>query len=113
MTTSPFINGLLVFLSAIGFGGIVAGVTVRFVGKKLDKSEKRREESEQARIKEITLLYEGQICNENAVQALADAQEEEHGPDKKVDAAMENLCGFKGRRDEFLRQQTAKGIHAT
>jgi hypothetical protein len=113
MTSSPFMNGLLIILSALGFGGIVAGITVRFVGKKLDKNEKRREERDKARIEEITLLYEGQKCIEHLGEAVADAQIREHGPDKNVDTAMGYLCGFKEKRDVFLRLQAAKGIHGT
>ena len=113
MTSSPFFNALLIILSALGFGSIVAGVTVRFVGKKLDKNETRREEREKARIEEITILHQGQICTEHLAEALADAQGKDHGPDKAVDSALEYLCGFKEKRDVFLRLQAAKGIHGT
>lgn len=113
MTSSPFMNALLIILSALGFGGIVAGVTVRYVGKKLDKNEAKREAREKARIEEITLLHEGQKCTEHLAEAVAEAHEKDHGSDKAIDTAMDYLCGFKEKRDAFLRLQAAKSVHGT
>lgn len=113
MTNSPTVNVILIILGLIGFSGIVSGITVRLIGKKLDKSEARREEREKARIEEIMILHEGQKCTEHLAEAVAGVQEKQHGPDKAVDNAMEYLCDFKEKRDAFLRLQAAKGIHST
>ena len=113
MTSNPTVNVILVLLGLIGFSGIVSGMTVRLIGKKLDRSEAKREEREKARIEEIMILHEGQKCTEHLAEAVAEAQEKEHGSDKAVDTAMDYLCGFKEKRDAFLRLQAAKGIHGT
>lgn len=113
MTGSTTLDIILGLLSIIGFAGMVSGLTVRFVGKKLDRNEARREERERARIEEITLLHEGQKCTEHLAEAVAEAQAKEHGPDKAVDTAMGYLCGFKEKRDAFLRLQAAKRVHGT
>lgn len=111
MTAGELFNGVVIVLSAVGFGGVVSGVTVRLVGKKMDRNEARREEREKARIEEITLLHEGERCTEHAIEAVAAVVTRHHGPDKTVDTAMEYLCDFKEKKDTFIRLQAAKNVH--
>ncbi|MPN52836.1 hypothetical protein SDC9_200499 [bioreactor metagenome] len=97
----------------MGFGGIVAGLTVRLVGKKLDRAEERREEREQAQIEEMMLLHEGLTCVGHVARATATAFVREHGQCVEITTAVQYHEQFRQKEDMQLRQRAAERVHGS
>lgn len=108
--STTLLGYLATFLSFIGFGGIVAGVVVRVVGKKIDRAEQNRDAREEARIAEIVLLHEGQCAIGHLAEATANALKDGK-VNGKVDRALEHYHLFREHNEAFLRLQAARQTH--
>ncbi len=99
-----------VVLGFVGFGGIVSGLTIRAIGKKIDKNEARREERENAQIEETILMREGICAVGHLAEATALAQRDGK-TNGTMTTALRYYQGFKDKEDEFLNRQAARHVH--
>ncbi len=110
MTNSPIINAIFYVLGAIGFAGIVSGLTVRFVGKKLDKNEAIRDQRENARLESELLIHEGLCATGHLAEATAIAVKEGKS-NGRTDRALEYYRVYRDKEDAFMRRQATERLH--
>ena len=99
-----------IILGILGFGGMVSGLEIRAVGRKIDRAEARREERENARIEETVLIREGICAIGHLSEATAVAQKEGR-TNGKTDTALEYYRKYRDKEDAFVRRQAAEHIH--
>jgi len=110
MTSSPVLNLIFAILGLIGFAGIVSGITVKYVGKKLDKNEAKREERENARLESELLMHEGLCATGHLAEATAIAVKEGKS-NGKTDRALEYYRVYRDKEDAFMRRQATERLH--
>jgi len=110
MTGSPVLNAILYVLGAVGFAGIVSGLTVRFVGKKLDKNEAIRDQRETARLESELLIHEGLCATGHLAEATAIAVKEGKA-NERTDLALKHYRAYRDKEDAFMRRQATERLH--
>ena len=99
-------------IAAAGIPSAIFGVFIRQLNKKLDRQEKRREEREQARLKNQIIQMELIAASLSLGEATAEAVQ--RIPDAHCNgdmhAALDYAKGVKAKYRDFEREQVAKHL---
>lgn len=109
MTGNPLLDVFLYLLGMFGIGGIVSGIVVKAVNRRIDRSDERREALERARIEADILNGEGLCCVGSLAEATAIAFRDgkTNGETKR---ALEEYKVWRGKRAEFIERQASQHL---
>ena len=107
---SEILQTASIILGMLGFGGIVSSVTVKVLGKKMDRTEAAREAREQAKLESEMLMHEGLCAVGHLSEATAIAQREGRSNGKTEDA-LKYYRTYRDKEDAFMRRQATEHLH--
>lgn len=109
MTGNPTLDIILYLFGLLGMGGVVSGIVVKSVNRRIDRSDERREALERARLEADILNGDGLCCVGSLAEATAIAVRDgkTNGETKR---ALEEYKLWRGRREAFIQRQAAEHL---
>lgn len=107
MTGITVLDFILYMAGVLGFGGIVSGIVVRAVNKRIDKSDARRDAIEKARLEADIIVNEG-LCAVGGLARATAIAVRDGKTNGETKHALETYEVWSARRAAFIERQAAE-----